>query len=127
MSRKKPIFDSKQSFIVYYSLEEQTAFLSDEQLGRLFRMMFDYEIRGIMPDSSDELFMCFGFVKTILDINKAEYAARCEENAKNGALGGRGHKRTDTDNDSTDNEPIKQNQSIKIPKQGADFKSERFK
>ena len=33
----------KSSFILYYDFEEQTATLTDEQVGRLIRVMLDYE------------------------------------------------------------------------------------
>lgn len=91
----------KSSFVIYYDFERQTENLSDEQLGRLLRIMFDYEIREIEPDKSDELFMAFQFVKTYLDINKEKYAEICEQNAKNGKKGGngRGHKKDDDSSD----------------------------
>ena len=39
----------KNSFIVYYDFEEQTATLSDQQVGRLIRVMLDYEKQQVQP------------------------------------------------------------------------------
>ena len=49
----------KNSFIVYYDFEEQTATLSDQQVGRLIRVMLDYEKRGVLPDGEDTLCLLY--------------------------------------------------------------------
>ena len=64
----------KNSFIVYYDFEEQTATLSDQQVGRLIRVMLDYEKRGVLPDGEDTLVgMAFWFLKVGLDLNDEKY------------------------------------------------------
>ena len=80
----------RNSFIVYYELEEQTKTLTDEQLGKLLRGMFVYQKQGKMPIFNDECVqIAFEFVKTYLDINDDKYKERCRKNAENGKKGGR--------------------------------------
>lgn len=74
----------KNSFILYYDFEEQTATLTDEQVGRLIRVMLDYEKRGVLPDREDMLVeMAFCFLKVGLDLNDEKYRKVCERNKAN--------------------------------------------
>lgn len=74
----------KSSFILYYDFEEQTATLTDEQVGRLIRVMLDYEKRGALPDREDMLVeMAFWFLKVGLDVNDEKYRKVCERNRAN--------------------------------------------
>ena len=109
----------KNSFIIHYDLEEQTSLLSDEQLGKLLRAVFGYEIRGEYPDFNGDqmLLMCFQFVKTTLDINREKYIERCEKNAENGKKGGRPPKAPSESND----ENTTYFGSVPIPKAGTGF------
>lgn len=71
----------KSSFILYYDFEEQTATLTDEQVGRLIRVMLDYEKRGVLPDREDMLVeMAFWFLKVGLDVNSEKYRKVCQRN-----------------------------------------------
>ena len=66
----------KNSFIVYYDFEEQTA--------TLIRVMLDYEKRGVLPDGEDTLVgMAFWFLKVGLDLNDEKYRKVCERNKAN--------------------------------------------
>lgn len=110
----------KNSFIVYYDLEKQTLLLSDEQMGKLFRAMFAYEVRGECPnfDNDQMLLMTFQFVKTTLDINREKYIETCHTNSENGKKGGRpSNKNNSSRNDAT----ITYSDRIQIPKAGAGF------
>ena len=40
----------KSSFILYYEYEEQLSILSDEEMGKLIRAVFNYEKTGIVPN-----------------------------------------------------------------------------
>lgn len=74
----------KSSFILYYDFEEQTATLTDEQVGRLIRVMLDYEKRGVLPDREDMLVeMAFWFLKVGLDVNSEKYRKVCQRNKAN--------------------------------------------
>jgi hypothetical protein len=97
----------KSSFVLYYELEAQTSILSNEQLGRLIRAVFAYEIRGECTAFEDDLMlqMCFQFVKATLDVNKEKYKERCEINRENGKSGGRPKINELPKNDSYGEEP----------------------
>ena len=74
----------KSSFILYYDFEEQTATLTDEQVGRLIRVMLDDEKRGVLPDREDMLVeMAFWFLKVGLDVNSEKYRKVCQRNKAN--------------------------------------------
>lgn len=61
----------KNSFLIYYDFEEQTAALTDAQVGRLMRMILAYERRGEVPTEGEpELIMAFRFLKPSLDTNR---------------------------------------------------------
>jgi hypothetical protein len=81
---------AKNSFVIYYDLEEQTVDFTDAQLGQLLRAIFALEKRGDSPAISDPVVRtAYKFLSTQLSLNKDRYEARCEVNAKNGAKGGR--------------------------------------
>lgn len=79
---------AKNSFIVYYNYRETLEDLTNEQVGLLFRALFDYEIDRVEPDFSGELKMAFKFIKKDLDVNLLKYDNICERNRKNGQNGG---------------------------------------
>lgn len=110
----------KRSFVLHYDLEQQTSLLSDEQLGKLLRAIFSYEIRGECPDFEGDqmLLMCFQFVKTALEINREKYIERCEKNAENGKKGGRPPNK---DKPESNDETTTYSGSVPIPKSGMGF------
>ena len=70
----------KRSMIVYYEILEQLEDFTDEQVGKIFRAMIDYDKNGIEPDFTGEMRVAFKFIKLSLDKNKEEYAKKCEKN-----------------------------------------------
>ncbi len=74
--------DNKKSFVIYHNLYEPIKGLSNEQLGKLFRALFEYEINGVLS-VDDDIQMPFAFFKNSLDINREKYKKRCEQNRKN--------------------------------------------
>ncbi len=93
----------KRSFVLYYDLEQHVQLLSDEQLGRLLRAVFAYEIRRELPNFNDDLLsLCFSFIKVQLDIDKEKYMERCEKNTENGKKGGRPPKSQNADKTETE-------------------------
>ena len=80
---------SKKSFIIYHDYREALTDLNDEQVGKLFRAIFDYEIEKKEPNFVGELKMAFKFIKQDLDINSNKYDNICERNRENGKKGGR--------------------------------------
>lgn len=79
----------KKSFILYTDAFEMLQHLSDEQLGRLTRMLFEYQISGAIPDVSDPLFFPFGFIRASLDRDNKKWEQRAERARINGNKGGR--------------------------------------
>lgn len=85
---------AKNSFIIYHDYRETLADLTDEQVGQLFRALFDYEIDRVEPQFNGELKIAFKFIKKDLDINLTKYENICKRNKENIA------KRWDTKNTS---------------------------
>lgn len=79
---------AKNSFVLYHNYREILTDLTDEQLGKLFRALFDYEIDRTEPKFSGELKIAFGFIKKDLDINLVKYDNICKRNRENGQNGG---------------------------------------
>lgn len=77
----------KDSFIIYNSFYPPISDLSDEQLGRLFRAIFEYNISGqILVDN--DIKMAFYFFKNQIDVDSKKYNERIERNRENGRKGG---------------------------------------
>lgn len=63
----------KRGFIVYGNLEEQLAFLNDEQVGQLFRAMFVH-FRGDEPVLTDLMVrMVYAGVKGVMDVDREKW------------------------------------------------------
>lgn len=74
----------KDTFIVYTSYLDRFAKLSDEQLGRLFRIMLEYQATGTEPQIDDmALSFCFDVVKYDMDENNRKYEEMCERQRDN--------------------------------------------
>lgn len=79
---------TKESFLIYKSFYEPIKNLSDEQIGRLFRSLFDYQINGTDCSDSD-ISMAFLFFKNQFAVDERKYERIVERNRINGARGGR--------------------------------------
>lgn len=109
---------AKNSFIIYHDYRETLADLTDEQVGQLFRALFDYEIDRIEPQFIGELKIAFKFIKKDLDINLTKYENICKRNKENitkrwntkntsGKFGiPKNTKNTDNDNEDEDDNDI---------------------
>jgi len=73
---------AKESFIVHHSLYAPIQSLSNQQMGKLFRAIFEYEING-SEDVDGDINMAFLFFKNTLDVNRKKYKQRCEQNREN--------------------------------------------
>ncbi len=62
----------KNSFIIYNSFYEPLKSLNDEQLGKLFRAIFNYTINGEITQDNDIL-IAFMFIKNQLDMDSEKY------------------------------------------------------
>lgn len=75
---------AKNSLVLYYDYEEKFEFLTDEQLGKLMRLVFHYEKTQELPEFDDPAVrVAFGVVKYDLDQNRAKYEQQCERNKRN--------------------------------------------
>ena len=79
----------KNSMIVYYDTIECLEDFSDEQVGKMFRAMIEYDKSGKLPEFTGELKVAFRFIKSALDANIEKYNSICERNKINGQKGGR--------------------------------------
>ena len=79
----------KPGFIIYNDYCEKLAILTDEELGKLIRFIFEYEKTKIIPKMERELLMAFNFIKVDLDNGTENYNKTCERNRNNGQKGGR--------------------------------------
>lgn len=77
----------KDSFIIYKSFYKPISKLSDKQLGRLFRAIFEYNISGVVSVEED-IEMAFEFFKNQFDIDESKYQGKVERNRENGRRGG---------------------------------------
>ncbi len=82
--------ESKKAFLMYYEYEEQLEDLSDEELGKLVRAMFQYEKLGFEDVELKGITkMAFSFIKRNLKRDKENYDKRSETSKANGKKGGR--------------------------------------
>ena len=79
----------KNSFVLYYDLEDILFDLSDSQIAELFRAIFAYEKRGEAYSGSDpEVKIAMRFVSRALDDNDERYRAKVEKRREAGRKGG---------------------------------------
>ena len=79
----------KNSFVLYYDLEDILLDLSDSQIAELFRAIFAYEKRGEAYSGSDpEVKIAMRFVSRSLDDNDERYRAKVEKRREAGRKGG---------------------------------------
>ena len=79
----------KKSFVLYTEYEENLQELPDEELGQLFRAIFGYVNRGVVPELSPSSKMAFSFIRKDLDRNQAKYEETCRKRREAGSKGGR--------------------------------------
>jgi hypothetical protein len=79
----------RKSFILYIDSFEVLQHLSDEQLGKLTRLLFKYQIDGSTPEVNDPLFFPFGFIRATMDRDNEKWEKRAESARVNGTKGGR--------------------------------------
>lgn len=79
---------NKESFLIYKSFYEPIKYLTDEQLGRLFRTIFEYQINGNL-EIDEDIRMAFEFFKNQFRIDNEKWQKKIEANRENGKKGGR--------------------------------------
>ena len=88
----------KPGFLIYNDYKETLSMLSDEELGKLIRVIFEYEINDTIPKLNPAMMMAFNFIKVDLDRSNNNYEIRCEKNRINGIKGGRPRKNPNNPN-----------------------------
>ena len=83
---KRP--DNWDSFVIYKSFYEPIKDLNNEQLGRLFRHLFKWQISG-QTEPEKDVIMAFRFIVNQFRIDDNKRLAICHTNQENGKLGGR--------------------------------------
>ena len=83
-----------ESFVIYNSFYKPISRLTDEQLGRIFRALFRYNI-GEEQQIDADIEMAFEFFKNQIERDRKRYQKRVEANRVNGKKGGRPKKETE--------------------------------
>ena len=78
----------KESFLIYKSFYPAIEDLTNEQLGKLFRAIFEYQINATDCTDSD-IMMAFKFFKNQFRLDAAKYEKVVNRNRANGLNGGR--------------------------------------
>jgi hypothetical protein len=79
----------KPSFVIHKSVYGPIKDLSDQDLGMLFRAIFEFQIDRTEINLPKELKMAFGFLKNQFEFSDKSYQATVERNKINGSKGGR--------------------------------------
>lgn len=87
----------KESFLLYKAFYEPIKYLTDEQMGRLFRAIYEYQINGSEPQADDVINMAFMFFKNQFRLDNEKYSRLVEKQRDNGKKGGRPKKETLSD------------------------------
>lgn len=77
----------KDSFIIYNSFYEPIKTLTDEQLGKLFRSIFEYTTTGEITKDK-EIIVAFMFIKNQIDMDTKKWEEEKQKRSEAGRLGG---------------------------------------
>lgn len=73
----------KKALLLHYDLFDTFSLLTDEELGRLLRAVFEYDTCGITPDFEDRMMAaCFMRIAECLDRNNTRYEEVCRKRAE---------------------------------------------
>lgn len=78
----------RECFLIYKSFYEPIKLFNNEQLGRLFRAIFEYQISQ-NENVDNDIRIAFEFFKNQFRLDNLKYEKICERNKKNGLKGGR--------------------------------------
>lgn len=79
----------REYFPAYFSYQRTLKWLTDEQLGRVFRAALEYAETGKEPDLEQIEMMGFSFMKEDIDRANEHYDQVCEARRASGSKGGR--------------------------------------
>lgn len=79
----------QNSFVLYTDYIQHISLLSDQEAGQLFKALFHFVEDGTTPNFSGSLMMCFSFISSQIQRDKAKYSDICEKRAAAGSKGGK--------------------------------------
>ena len=79
----------QNSFVLYTDYIQHVSLLSDQEAGQLFKALFHFVADGTTPVFSGSLMMCFSFISSQIQRDKAKYSDICEKRAAAGSKGGK--------------------------------------
>lgn len=79
----------KKSFSLYKSWYPMVKAMTDDNRGKLFGAIYDYQVNGTEPDAESNIYPIFCLMKSKFDEDNIKYEEACKRNAENGAKGGR--------------------------------------
>jgi len=86
----------KKGFVMYLDYKEHFNLLSDEQLGKLLRIIYEYEETGVAPKIEEGILqMAFSFIRLQLDRDKEKYESEISKRKAAGKKGGESRWGTD--------------------------------
>lgn len=77
----------KDSFVLYNSFYDPIKELKNEQLGKLFRAIFNYTINGEITQDN-EILIAFMFIKNQIDLDTKKWEEAKKKRSEAGRLGG---------------------------------------
>lgn len=98
---------AKDSFIIYSSFYKPISRLSDKQLGRLFRAIFNYNL-GEVVSVEEDISMAFEFFKNQFEIDESKRQAKIMRDIENGRKGGNPNLRKNNQGLTKDNPGLTQ-------------------
>ncbi len=73
----------KKALLLHYDLFDTFSLLSDEELGKIIRAVFEYDTSGNMPEFEDRLLLAvFMRIAECLDRNNTRYEEVCQKKAE---------------------------------------------
>lgn len=84
--------DDKKAFYLYNDYIDHVKLMSDEDAGKLFKAILEYENDLKVQELSGVAAMAFSFIKNQLDRDSSKYEGICKKNRANGMKGGRPRK-----------------------------------
>lgn len=77
---------AKDGFVIYKSFYKPISGMSDEQLGRLFRAIYEYQLNGTTEVDSD-IAMPFSFFQNRFEDDTKKYETTCKRRSESGKKG----------------------------------------
>lgn len=81
------MMEAKDGFIMYKGFWKPISRLTDEQLGRLFRAIYAFQL-GLDPDVAEDIEVAYGFFENQFMLDNEKWSAKCEARREAGRKGG---------------------------------------